>query len=67
MLNITFGNVYTCGLVAFYPMDNIPVFGKLITTFPVRVLAEAGYRQSSMEGDDDKAVKNQKRNSSLNQ
>ena len=48
-------------------MDNIPLFGKLIATFPVRVLAEAEYRQSSMESDDDKAMKIQKRNSSLNQ
>jgi hypothetical protein len=47
-------------------MDNIPVFGKLITTFPVRVLAEAEYCQSSMESDDDKTKKIQKKNSSLN-
>ena len=47
-------------------MDNIPILGKLITTFPVRVLAEAEYRQSSMENDDDKVNRIQKKNSSLN-
>jgi hypothetical protein len=35
-------------------MDNIRAIGKLITIFPVRVLAETEYRQSSMESDDDK-------------
>jgi len=52
---------------ALYPMDNIPILGKLITTFPVRVLAEAEYRQSNIESDDDKSKKIQKKNSSLNQ
>jgi len=33
---------------AFYLMDNIRVLGKHITTFSVRVLAEAQYRQSTM-------------------
>jgi hypothetical protein len=52
---------------ALYPMDNILILGKLITTFPVRVLAEAKYRQSYMEREDDKSKKIQKKNSSLNQ
>ena len=52
--------------LALYPMDNIPVLGKLITTFPVRALEEAEYRQSSMESDD-KFKKIQKKNCSLNQ
>ena len=53
--------------LALYPIYKIPFFGKLITTFPIRVLAETKYRQSSMESDDDKDMKIQKRNSSLNQ
>jgi hypothetical protein len=47
-------------------MDNIPVIGKLITTYPVRVLAEDEYRQSSVESDDDKTMKIQKKNGFLN-
>jgi hypothetical protein len=53
--------------LALYSTDNISVLGKFIATSPVRVLAEAEYRQSSMESDNDKAKKIQKKNSTLNQ
>jgi hypothetical protein len=43
-------------------MDNIAVLGKLVTTYPVRVLAEDEYRQFSVESDDDKTMKIQKKN-----
>ena len=41
------------GWFALYPVDNTPLVGKLITAFPVFVLAEAENHQSSMDSDDD--------------